>query len=520
VAGTAISTTLAVQANRNEKQANENAEEARKEAKRADNETTRANQAATNAVAEAKRAAQTAYMLRQALTALQARLEDDFASLSDRQRLALLDQLISSLDFYLSSDTPDPPGQLYERVLGFKGVVAYRAAEERLLWDDRNLRPLLKELRETRSDLARLSYTPHAGEKLADRRKQFEALEERKEAIEFRLARMYAANKRPRRPIDGQQVSKALPPDTALVEFVGYRHWSPQTKKSEPSIVEHRLLAFVVRPGQEPICLRLGPAAPVESAIGGWQRAIQHGSPSVARYGMALRRLLWEPLIGHLGGAKTVLIAPDGPLWLLSFAALPGNKPNAVLLEEFAIGYLTSGRQLLDQSAEERLAGMGLLVLGGLDYGEGKGGGAIPAEQRDLVPAGRFKWPPLPGTRLEARRVQTSFCKAFPKARACLLEGAKGDRSALLREFDPSGRGNRWRYVHLATHGFFDERLHALLRLDDFGRAYHPLLKRGVGTGWRQPGQWGWLLDGRGGRWSGPAGLRTGGSQFLRNRAG
>ena len=61
-----------------------------------------------------------------------------------------------------------------------------------------------------------------------------------------------------------------------------------------------------------------------------------------------LHRRLWKPLQPHLVDAKTVLIAPDGILNQFPFAALPGQRPGSYLLEDLAIGYVTSGRHAVE----------------------------------------------------------------------------------------------------------------------------------------------------------------------------
>jgi tetratricopeptide (TPR) repeat protein len=98
-------------------------------------------------------------------------------------------------------------------------------------------------------------------------------------------------------------------------------------------------------------------------------RVLPWQNPDAA--GARLAALIWQPLTKHLGNARTVLLAPDGPLAFVPFAALPGSKPDTYLLEDVTLGYVTSGRHLLELAADaaDRPASAGLLALGGLDYG-------------------------------------------------------------------------------------------------------------------------------------------------------
>jgi len=150
--------------------------------------------------------------------------------------------------------------------------------------------------------------------------------------------------------------------------------------------------------------------------------------------------LLWQPLQQHLGGVATVLISPDGPLTRFPFAALPGKRPDSFLLEDLAIGYVTSGRQVVDQRhpADKGFSSaVGLLTLGGVDY--------------DSVEGRKQAFAPLSGTDLEAARVPEQFRKRFPDERATTLVGKQPTRAKVMAEVN-----KRYRYLHLATHGFFD----------------------------------------------------------------
>lgn len=165
-----------------------------------------------------------------------------------------------------------------------------------------------------------------------------------------------------------------------------------------------------------------------------------------------LIRLVWQPLRKHLGNATIVLIAPDGALCGLPFAALPGSKPGSFLIEEVAIGYVTSGRHLLELAADtDRPASSGLLAVGNLDYGK------LP---EPATGPGKLPWKRLPGTRLEVEQITQSFRKAFPEATApTLLTGETAGAARLKRELTPDPndkKAQRWRYLHLASHGFFE----------------------------------------------------------------
>jgi CHAT domain-containing protein len=346
-----------------------------------------------------------------------------------------------------------PAAELYEQVLSWKGALAARRAEERLALDQPDLRPLLRRLRQARAGLARLAAAPPTPAGVKHWRQRFDELEKEKEDLQVQLADASAEYRKLRRQPTAAQVAKALPAGTALVDFLEYTHETPPAGKAGKGKAERRLLAFVLRPGRAPLRLDLGPSAPIGRAVRRWRKPLAATPPARPDEGAAgtLRRRLWLPLEEQLAGVKAVLIAPDGDLATLPFAALPGGKPGSFLIEEFAVGYVTSGRQLLDLAATRGHKGEGLLVVGGLNFGK-----AAPAEDPEARP--RFApWDALPGTRLEAGRVAAAFRAAFPELAAPrLVGGAAAGKEALVRALTPSGRRPRWRFLHLATHGFFD----------------------------------------------------------------
>jgi tetratricopeptide (TPR) repeat protein/CHAT domain-containing protein len=353
---------------------------------------------------------------------------------------------------------------LYEAVLAWKGGLAARQAEEHAARSRSDLLPTLDELRQARAGLARLyQQQPANPGQRADWLKRFREFEARKEQLEVELAGASETYRRFRGllALTADQVSAALPPGTTLIDFVQYTHFTPPPKGEGRFQREQRLLAFVLTRGRPPVCVWLGPADTIDQAVQTWRRAMLDPNMDPHPASAAVARHLWARLAPAVEGATMVLIAPDGVVCGLPFAALPGTKPATFLLEERAIGYVTSGRHLLELEADsDRPSTAGLLAVGGLTYGNPQAI-ATPAPLPDYLKRGR-QWAPLPGTRLEVERVASRFRSARPdKDQVRLLTGAEGDADRLRRELQPIAERPRWRYLHLATHGFFDPPLPA-----------------------------------------------------------
>jgi CHAT domain-containing protein len=338
-------------------------------------------------------------------------------------------------------------------VLASKGLLAARQADEQMARDQPKLKPLIDELRLLRASLAQVSrQTPTTPQQQKDWRKRFEELEKDKERLEVLLAQKSEAFRRFQklRDASAKDVTAALPANTAFLDFLFYTHYTPPTKGKGEVGTETRLLAFVLTRDRAPVLVPLGPAGPIRQAVASWREAVADNQASNMP-GRELSRRLWAPLRQHLGRVETVLIAPDGALCGLPFAALPGAKPGSYLCEELAIGYVTSARQLLELQADKDASrGQGLLTVGGLAYGKPA---AAPPPSAALAP---LAFPPLPGTRVEAQRIGRLYRAAFPKAEAPRQLGGEGaDAARLKAELPPLAKAAP-RYLHLATHGFFE----------------------------------------------------------------
>ena len=135
---------------------------------------------------------------------------------------------------------------------------------------------------------------------------------------------------------------------------------------------------------------------------------MHRGRPDV-EVGRRVASLVWDPLGPHLAAATTVLVSPDGDLCFLPWGALPGPASGERLLRKWAFAVVPSGRQLLALAAPSGPpARGGLLVAGGVDYGDPGSSAAEPAE-----PAWS-SFGPLPATEVEGSEVTRLFRARLP----------------------------------------------------------------------------------------------------------
>jgi CHAT domain-containing protein/tetratricopeptide (TPR) repeat protein len=338
---------------------------------------------------------------------------------------------------------------------------------------DKETRQLGQQLLEKRQALSRLLLavaTPGHQNRLRDLTAEKEQLERR---LAQKLPEFGRQQELDRLPVTA--LKKQLPRGMVFIDFLRYGFVEKPRAEGRSVLVRQvpSYVAFIVQPGGSETVTRveLGEAKPIETALDEWRRQIVAGEGGAQAD--TLRRLLWEPIAKHLmPGTETVVLAPDGVLARLPWAALPGKKKNTVLLEEYTVVSVPHGPFLLDQLSAPALARDGekglLLTVGNVRYDK------VPPATPDRPLASRgirqaergnkkLSWPNLPGT---AREVDTVLLLAGEKRTTRSLWGEQAGTGQLQAALCDDKNPPRW--AHLATHGFFaDARFRSVLQLDE-----------------------------------------------------
>jgi CHAT domain-containing protein len=360
--------------------------------------------------------------------------------------------------------------------------------------EDAGVQMLQQKVREARERLARI-WVRGPREEPEKYRKFLAQAQAEKDAAERALAEKSktARAELARAAVGWQQVLSALPARSALVGFARYPHHDfsagATSKPSEPVV---SYLAFVLRNAETtPVTIPLGAAKEIEELIAQMRqqmarearsqgRATRRNEAQFRAVAARLRRLLWDPLVPHLRGARRVFLVPDGALHLVDFAALPAGQQSYLIEIGPQIHYLSAERDLV--STEMPPAGNGILVVGDPAFDDAAALAGAPRATLAQVGAGTdaaratfrgtrsacgafasLRFEPLRASAREAEEVLRVWSGENPAGETLQLRGpqpAAVPGSVLLRgaaaseaEFKRLAVGRR--VLHLATHGFF-----------------------------------------------------------------
>jgi CHAT domain-containing protein/tetratricopeptide (TPR) repeat protein len=378
------------------------------------------------------------------------------AAQAEPQQLVTAAQARHSLHFLIDATVTTKPdtGLTYDRVVSVKGSVTARQRWARQARDegDPETASVLDRLREVTLQIVGFKMAERGSNSSSDPQdvpKLLRALSDERSRLERQLTERSAIYRtiQSHARIGAKEVRAALPKGTVLIDLLEYLHVDPWVKGQEKPSVEQRMMAFVIRPDLDEVAVvPLGPSRPLAYLINHWRVCYAAGKTPPANApdpGNQLRKRLWEPLAKHLAGVRVVLVSPDGPLNGLPWAALPGSKDGAFLVEEFAFVVVPVPQLLpeLLRAKSTRSADLASLVVGNIDFE------AFPGAAREGKRENNF--PALPGTKAEVAAVHELFRAAFAGRPASLLAGKDATKQSFV------DRAPNYSHLLVATHGFF-----------------------------------------------------------------
>ncbi len=414
-------------------------------------------------------------------------LDQYFTFLTEQERLNQLENVDHFLSAFFSfcathaESLPALAGDMYDAIVWRKGLVGRSVAElQRRVANDAALAARLDRLRALRGRLSALVAAPRKDR--SQWQDEVQKLESEARAADRDLVRAVGplARLREEGALGWAAIRTSLGTGEAAIEFVRFE------RRELPRRAARGWYAALVLPGQAPTPPRLvdlGPAAAVEEEpYIAFRRSIAPKPNRLAEGAESLYRAVWERVEPALGGARRVVVAPDGVLNLVPFDAIPlpaGER----LMDRHEIRLVSNTRQLLRKDEAAASARAATLVgnpLFAMDERQQRAAvaRAISGDVRRSAGAWGTRSiepllasaTPLPGTQLELTSIGALLARA----------GWSVDvRSGELALEEAVKRVQRPRILHIATHGFF---LPDVRRPESDGTATpeDPLLRSGL----------------------------------------
>ncbi|PWT80327.1 MAG: hypothetical protein C5B44_05450 [Acidobacteria bacterium] len=410
-------------------------------------------------------------------------------SLPERQALAYEAVRASGLDVALSVvaetlSAPSARAQVFDAVVRSRALVLDElATRHRSAYGsgDPEVTRIADQLASARSQLATLVFRG-AGELSPETyRNLLDDASRRKEKAEQLLAdkSIVFRQHQVRTQLGLKDVGASLPEHSALVSYVRYSRYQLKDLKSTlPSPPVASYAVFVLQAGRsEPDFVPLARADEIDRLVKSWRRGISreieaaplstNGEDANRQAGLALRRMIWDPVAPRLAGASKVFIVPDAALHLVNFAALPSSKSQYLIETGPLIHFISTERDLVPAQSS---TGEGILVVGNPAFDQA--GRMVASNQSTTttkaaaVPVlrsacGNFKslhFTSLPASQQEVDRIaavwnawSVSQNHSDGTEQLARITGADASPEA----FKQYAAGKR--VLHLATHGFFLE---------------------------------------------------------------
>ena len=316
---------------------------------------------------------------------------------------------------------------------------------------------VLKELSDTYTQLANLSFNQPDKFTLEQYRTQLAQLDIQVKQLEDKLSRRSAEFRKfitQSQPVTLETIQKLIPADAALVELVRYQPFNPKAASQKESFGKPHYAVYVLSAKGEPKGIDLGDAETIQKSLELFRDDLRDpGKPQdtdriiqVKQSARDLDKILMQPVRKLLGNTRKILLSPDSALNLIPFEALV-DENDRYLVENYSFTYLTSGRDLLRLQNHSPSKQSPVLIA---DPNFNRPSEVVARQlntnnsnsnNTPLIDLSQETFSPLPGTAEEAKAIAT-LLGVKP------LTDTKATEGAVKQVKSP-------RILHIATHGFF-----------------------------------------------------------------
>jgi CHAT domain-containing protein/Tfp pilus assembly protein PilF len=313
----------------------------------------------------------------------QRNFRDNGNVLSEKDALIYSQQVRASANSYLScsfeakTEGASLPRQTCDIVLASKGQVSdgiFTLRKSLVTKTDSTTQALAESLRYVKFQLSQLFIAGPGDDTTGAYRRQLDSLSSLANEFESRLTRQ-SANFRKRQDyknITADRITSLLPENSVLLEYVRYDYYELKPDSTIP-----RYMVLLLAGNGNSIVIDLGEACTIDSLISDYRghmlrvslqqhMPLQKDTDEYNKLARELYKTVIQPVEDRISGKELILIAPDGGLNLISFAALIDDE-GEYLMERHPIHHLSSGRDLI-RLKDRQISGRGLLAMGDPDY--------------------------------------------------------------------------------------------------------------------------------------------------------
>ena len=320
----------------------------------------------------------------------------------------------------------------------------------------RKIEPLLDQLTDTRSQIARLVLDGPQRMTAEQYRDRIKSLEDQAEKFEAEISRSSDEFRAQSQPITLEAVQAAIPDDAALIEFASYRPFNPKAAKDDEAYGRPRYVAYVLRRQGEIRWKELGEAKAIDDAVARLRKALRDPKRKDVKN---LARTVDRKYFSHSAPCSEIRpdcsISPEGELNLIPFAALVDERggiwSSATRSVIWPAGATCCDCRCPDRAktarwwSPPRTSGEGVRLKRRDRRNRRKTQSKGEVREESARSALKdFYFPPLPYAEREGEALRALLPDAT------LLTKRQATKAALRQIHSP-------RLLHIATHGFFLE---------------------------------------------------------------